>query len=393
VGICNSVINILSFSRRRESTVCNITMHPCLRRGDKIAYKGNILIFSLLLLTACGDKLMLQKADFTKLNGWHQDRHTEALVSFKKSCKKFKTMPEAMAIHTSGIGGKYGDWKRLCNRADNIDAKDAVVVRKFFENNFTPYLASNWGKDSGIFTGYYEIELKGSRTRHGEYQYPIYARPADIKDGIKYYSREQIEGGALQGKGLEIAWANDPVRLFFLHVQGSGRIKLDDGSVMRVGYNGKNGYKYTSIGRYMIDKGYIEEKQISAQGIKKWLYESPHEIQTVLNQNDSYVFFRELSGDGPIGGQGVPLTPMRSLAVDKRFVPYGAPVWVDIALNDEGLPGNSLKKLMVAQDTGAAIRGPVRGDVFFGYGERAEHMAGHQNNKGKYYILLPKDKS
>jgi membrane-bound lytic murein transglycosylase A len=354
---------------------------------------GSILCLtvSLCFLTSCslfGDKLTLKESSFHEMAGWHLDNHDEALRSFLQSCTKFTVLPENKPAHQSGVGGTYGDWKRVCNKA--LSGK-YVNAKHFFESNFTPYQAKNWWNKNGVFTGYYEIELKGSRTRYGPYQYPLYSKPSNLQDGKKYYSRKQIEKGALDGKGYEIAWVDDPVRAFFLHVQGSGRIRMDDGSIMRVGYNGKNNHKYVSIGRYLIDEGHIDEDEMSAQAIKKWLYENPHKIAKVLNKNPSYVFFRELTNDGgPIGGQGVPLTPMRSLAIDKRYVPYGAPVWVDVELNGEDMK-KEFKSLLIAQDTGGAIRGPVRGDLFFGHGEKAEHLAGYQNNVGSYFILLPRN--
>lgn len=353
------------------------------------------LFISLMILSSCtmfDDKLMLKKADFSDIDGWHDDDQGAALQSFLKSCQKITTIPEGRNFHSSGLGGKHEKWQKLCAKAESFKDTGGNMARAFFETYFNPYLATNWGRDEGIFTGYYEIELEGSYKKHGQYQFPIYAKPTDLQAGRKYYSREQIESGKLRGRGLEIAWVNDPVRLFFLHVQGSGRIKMDDGSILRVGYNGKNNHNYRSIGGYMIEKGYLEREEVTAQSIKKWLYSNPSKMEQVLSQNPSYVFFRKLGAEGPIGGQGVALTPMRSLAVDKRFVPYGAPVWVDVALNGrDNEPDNSFKKLLVAQDTGSAIKGPVRGDLFFGYGDEAEKLAGHQNSKGRYYILLPSE--
>ncbi len=350
----------------------------------------------MLTLSSCalwrntmGDKLVLEKSSFTKMSGWHADNHGEALASFLNSCKKMQKMPENKHVHKSGVGGKYKNWRELCDNAVSLDIADKTAVRGFFEANFTPYLATNWGKAEGRFTGYFEIALQGSYTKHDEYQFPIYKTPSDVKSGEKYYSREELENGAIAGRGLEIAWVNDPVRLFFLHIQGSGRIQMDDGSILRVGYAGKNNREYIAIGRVMIDKGYIAKADMSADAIKEWLYKNPDRMDMVMNTNPSYVFFREIGEEGPIGAQGVPLTPMRSLAVDKKFVPYGAPVWVDVELNKEKKQDKAFRRLLVAQDTGGAIKGPVRGDLFFGYGDDAEEMADYQNSKGRYYILLP----
>lgn len=352
--------------------------------------KSYLLIILLCFLASCAareDKLTLQKSNFDKISGWHEDNHAEALASFLKSCEKFESLPEENKAHKSGIAGTYGDWKDVCQKAP---ANEPSQAREFFETNFTPYLAQNRRNPEGTFTGYYEIELKGSRKKGGIYQYPLYAKPKDLKDKQKYSSREEIENGALKGKTEEIAWVSDPVRLFFLHIQGSGRITMEDGSVMHVGYAGQNNHKYLAIGRYLIDEGYVEKEKMSAQAIKSWLYENPDKMNSVMNKNPSYVFFREIKGEGPIGAQGVPLTPMRSLAIDKRFLPYGAPVWVDVALTGRQ-DSNEFKRLLVAQDTGGAIKGPVRGDLFFGYGKEAEELAGYQNSKGRYFVLLPRN--
>jgi membrane-bound lytic murein transglycosylase A len=333
--------------------------------------------------------MMLKPTKFSEMNGWDKDEQNQALIAFIKSCQKFNSLPPNNKLHASGVGGTYGDWRAVCDKADYLKDADNAAAKDFFESNFTPYIASNWWKSEGRFTGYYEMGLEGSRERHGEYQYPLYKRPADLVAGKPYLSREEIESGALAGKELELAWVNDPVRAFFLQIQGSGRVHMDDGSVLRVGYDGKNGFKYVAIGRTLIDRGYIAKEDMSAQAIKKWLYDNPDKMFEVMNQNPSYVFFREIGEDGPIGAQGVALTPLRSLAVDKKFVPYGAPVFVDVEINGAAKEEKSFKKLLIAQDTGGAIRGPVRGDLFFGYGDNAEELAGYQNNLGKYFILLP----
>ncbi len=344
-----------------------------------------IILFCASCSSIFGDKLVLTPTSFADIDGWHSDNHGAALASFLKSCARFSTIPPKRKLHINGIGGTYGDWQNVCEKAANIEGSN--VAKHFFEDEFQPYLASNWGKEDGLFTGYFEIGLEGSRYRYGHYQYPIYSKPADIKAGKAYYSRKQIENGALSRKNLEIAWVKDPVRAFFLHIQGSGQIFLEDGSILRVGYDGKNNHKYVSLGRYMIDKNYIKKENMSAPAIKTWLYKHPRKAKKIMQKNPSYVFFREIGDEGPIGGQGVALTPMRSLAIDKRFMPYGAPVWVDVALNKST---KKFQKLLVAQDTGAAIKGPVRGDLFFGAGENAEQLAGYQNSRGKYFLLLPK---
>lgn len=345
----------------------------------------------MLVVSACtSDKLVLKPAQFSQIDGWENDSQEQALAAFSKSCKKFNVMPEAKNLHVSGVGGTFGNWRNVCEQAGVLtDVASNSEAKMFFEENFTPYLATNNGKDTGRFTGYFEADLEGSYKKQGEYKYPIYKKPNDLVNGQQYYSREQIENGVLSGKNLELAWVNDPVKAFFMEIQGSGRIHMDDGSVLRVGYSGKNGHAYVPIGRVLIASGDIAKENMSAQAIKKFLYENLGKASEIMNQNPSYVFFRRVGEDGPIGAQGVALTPFRSLAVDKRFIPYGAPVFVNVSLNGAAEPDRDFKKLLVAQDTGGAIKGPVRGDLFFGFGKTAEDLAGYQNSIGRYFILLP----
>ena len=205
---------------------------------------------------------------------------------------------------------------------------------------------------------------------------------------IPYYSRAEILSGALKGRELEILWAADPVDLFFLHIQGSGRVRLPDGSHVRVGYAGRNGRRYTSIGRELVAMGEMALKDVTAPAIRDWLRAHPAAGTALMNKNESYVFLRVVEGEGPIGAQGVPLSPGRSLAVDRAFMPMGMPVWLDTT--DPLRENTPMRFLVVAQDTGSAIKGPVRGDVFWGFGEEAARRAGLMKQKGQYYLLLPK---
>jgi membrane-bound lytic murein transglycosylase A len=348
----------------------------------------------LLILSACAkDKLVLKPASYAQIDGWEEDSPAEALPAFLKSCDKFSKRSDTAKLHATGVGGTYSDWREVCDKAISLQTtteQDPTIVKQFFEENFQPYLATNNGNPEGRFTGYFEIDLRGSLTKTEKYKYPIYKLPCKIEKGNPYYCRADIVNGVIAGKGFELAWVDDPVEDFFLHIQGSGRIHLEDGSVLRVGYDGQNGHPYTPIGRVLIERGYIEKEKMSAQAIKKWLRANPEKTNEILNTNPSYVFFRILKEEGPIGAQGVPLTPYRSLAVDKRFVPYGTPIFINAALTGTEIPNQPFKKLLIAQDTGGAIKGPVRGDLFFGNGQEAEHLAGYQNNLGHYFILLPK---
>jgi membrane-bound lytic murein transglycosylase A len=290
-------------------------------------------------------------------------------------------------------------------------------VRAFFESEFVPYRATPTS-GVGLFTGYYEPHLKGSRTKHGPYQTPLYGTPADLvnvdlglfRDTLKgqrivgqvtngrvipYPARAEIEGSGLtQAKPL--LYVDDPIDAFFLQIQGSGRVVLDDGSVVRAAYAAQNGRAYTAIGAVLIQRGELKREDVSMQSIRAWLAAHPEEAPQIMNVNASYVFFTEQSlGDpvlGAAGAQGVPLTPEASLAVDLSFHALGVPVWLEMATPnpDVTMPDRTFERLLVMQDTGGAIRGPVRGDVYWGYSEDAAAIAGRMRSEGRMTVLLPK---
>jgi membrane-bound lytic murein transglycosylase A len=273
--------------------------------------------------------------------------------------------------------------------SDKVSYKDPKSVRTFFEKNFTPYKCSDKEKnDIGLYTGYYESELRGSLKPSEKYHYPLYKRPADLaKKNNQYYDRAAIDNGALKGKGLELLWVDCPVDAFFLHIQGSGRVLLDDGRHIRVGYDGANGHSYNAIGKILIERGEIAKQEMSMQAIRDWISKNPQKGKELMAQNPSYVFCRVLEKEGAIGAQGVPVSTGRSLAVDKQYIPYGVPVWLDVADAENKV---SMQRLVIAQDTGGAIKGPLRGDVFWGFGGRAAQVAGVMKEKGRSYLLLPK---
>lgn len=315
--------------------------------------------------------LRAQVLTFDELDGWPQDDHRAALEVFRDTC--------------SALDGP--DWEPLCRLA--ADAGDSADdARSFFELLFRPVL---FGEPPALFTGYYEPELPGSLVRTPRYAWPIYARPKDLRDGVQYLSRAQIDGGALRGRGLEIAWLDDPVEVYFLQVQGSGRIRLPDGKVIRVGYGGRNGHSYRSIGQELIRRGTHTFAQVSAQEIKSWVRRNPAAGAQLLHTNPSYVFFRRLPGlasdKGPIGAMGRSITGLRSIAVDPRFVTLGAPVWIE---KDGADP---MRRLMIAQDTGGAIKGAQRADIFFGTGRAAGEAAGVIKDPGRMLVLLPIDRA
>lgn len=342
--------------------------------------------------------------------GWTQDSHGEALKALLRSCGKITGQPSERSFGELADGGSFGDWKVACAAAQAVPAGDDKAARTFFEARFQPWLATNNGEPEGLFTGYYEAEIRAAREKSERFAVPVHRRPGDLVtvnlgDFRKSLKGEQIAGriaggklvpyadraaigkGALDNRKLELIWTDDPVALFFLQVQGSGRALMDDGSVLRLAYDGTNGHSYVSVGKVLIDRGAVTREEMSLNAIRAWLKTHPEETESLLGENPSYVFFRVLEGEGPLGGQGVPLTAGRSLAVDRRFLPYGVPVWLDTT--DPIRAGQPFRRLMVAQDTGGAIRGPVRGDVFFGQGAEAERYAGQMKQKGRYILLLP----
>ena len=337
----------------------------------------------------------LTQVDFDHLPGWKLDRVAEAMPAFLDGCARTDANP---GVKLGGAGeaslraGTGAQWRSVCAAARAVPRNDDAAARTFFEANFQPYGLSSDGSAAGLFTGYYEPEIRGSRTPGSGYRSAIYRRPADLAPGgAPYFSRAAIESGALSRKKLELLYLADPLDNFFLHIQGAGRVTLPDGHVARVSYDGQNGQSYVPIGRVLVDRGEMPLEQVSMQSIRAWLQAHPKDARSVMNQNPSYVFFRELPGlsadAGPPGAMGVKLTPMRSIAVDKSFIPLGAPVWVD---TQDPLDGTKLRRLMMAHDLGGAIKGPVRSDIFFGWGRDAEERAGRMRQPGTEFVLLPR---
>ncbi|HYM02685.1 MAG TPA: murein transglycosylase A, partial [Stellaceae bacterium] len=351
--------------------------------------RGWPAVVFLALLAACTprppppDKLTLAPASFADLAGWQQEDFAGALGAFGRSCARLLKRPETTAL---GIAGTVADWRAPCAALAALEGNDAAAARRFFETWFTPWKAGNNGKAEGLFTGYYEPELSGARAPGGRFQTPLLRRPPDlvmvelglfrpawrgeriagrvVEGRLKpYESRAEIERGALDRYHLGWLWVDDPIDAFFLQIQGSGRVRLADGSEVRVGYDGQNGHPYVAIGKLLADRGVLERDAVSMQAIRAWIKANPEPGKALMAENPSYVFFRELDGDGPIGSEGAVLTAGRSLAVDRDFVPLGVPLWLDA-----GAGAERLQRLVVAQDTGGAIRGPVRGDVFWGFG-------------------------
>jgi membrane-bound lytic murein transglycosylase A len=336
---------------------------------------------------------------FDALPNWTKDDVREAWPAFMSSCN---------------VLGKQANWSAVCAAAKLVDPKDGSAIRAYFEANFVPNLVrAADGADSGLITGYYEPLLRGSRTRGGVYQTPLFKVPDDLitvdlaslypelkgmrlrgklvgKKVVPYSSRADIE--AAEANGNALLWVDDAVEAFFLQVQGSGRVQLDDGrETVRVAYADQNGHPYKSIGRWLVDKGELTLAQASAQGIKSWIAANPTRQQELFNANPSYVFFKEERlpdpSVGPKGAQGVPLTPGRSVAIDAQFLPLGAPIYLSTTEANSEVP---MQRLVMGQDTGGAIRGAIRADFFFGFGAQAAENAGRMKQKGTIWVLLPK---
>jgi len=356
-------------------------------------------------------KLNLSRQSFANLPAWQNDNFDQFHQAYQKSCNTILKRGSQNNFYSDPRFGKNQEWQILCRQYKELNHSNINGIRQFFEQNYTPYLVSNNNESEGLFTGYYEASLKGSRTKQGVYQTPLRSRPDDlvmvqlgefrdelkgqriagrVVDGkLKPYEThaEIIQGGLPRDMDDPIVWVDDPVDAFFLQIQGSGVVALDDGTTMRVGYAGQNGHPYYAIGRELIARGYLTKDTVSMQSIREWLGNNPNDAVEIMTTNKSYVFFGELTQEGPIGGSGLVLTPERSLAIDRSLLPYHAPFWVDLEASDT--IKNSINRLMVTQDTGGAIRGPVRGDFFWGYGLRAETMSGDMKSKGRYWILMP----
>lgn len=335
--------------------------------------------------------LSLIAARFTDLPGWQSDQHVAGLAALQRSCVKALAGRPEQWFGGNELFGRVAHWQQICDAAYRV-APDDRSARRFFEESFRPYRALDGGGDLGLFTGYYEPVLRGSWRRGGSYTVPIYRAPpeAALVNGraAPMPSRAQIEAGALAGRGLELLWVDDPIDAFFLHIQGSGQVEMADRSRVRVGFAGKNGHAYFPIGAELVRRGEVPQQQMSMRAIRSWLAAHPREASRLMALNGSYVFFRLIDGDGPVGAQGVPLSPGRSMAVDPAFVPYGVPLWIDTT--DPIATGATLRRLVVAQDTGGAIKGPIRGDLFWGSGEEAGAVAGSMRQQGRWFLLLPK---
>ena len=351
---------------------------------------------------------------------WAADDHLAAFETFRKSCERIQASAAAReksaAAGTPKAAPPHPALVRACEAAALVSGKVTKdAARVFFEANFTPNTVTHKGPQ-GMLTGYYEPIMEGSRTPQGAFQTPIYKRPPDLINlvdetqrgtvgqaftharktdkGVEpFATRAQIDQGALKDQGLELLYFADPVDVFFMQIQGSGRVKLTDGTVIRVHYDGKNGHPYSSIGRFLIEKGLLAADKVSMGALAKWLRSDPERGKMVMWQNASYVFFRELANDarGPLGAQNAPLTPGRSLAVDPGHHALGTPIYVVAGKMKHVAKSGTFNRLMIAQDVGSAIKGPERGDIYFGSGDAAGKLAGVTKHAGKFIVLLPNE--
>ncbi|HHP7237449.1 murein transglycosylase A [Longibacter sp.] len=374
----------------------------------------------------------LRPVEIRQLDGWRPTGNAAALRAFRRSCEALADRPAgARMVPDRPAFGTTSDWLPVCEEAQQVEDSTDAAAQRFFRRAFRPYRVVMGTKREGLFTGYYEPQLQGSRRKTDVFSEPLHRPPADLirvnlgdfrssMDGerlfgrvdgsrlVPYYERSRIQDGILSGRGLEIVYVDSRVDKFFLQIQGSGRVLLRDSSLIRVGYAAANGQPYRAIGRDLIAMEEVAREDMSMQAIRQWMAEHPDRTDDLMNRNRSYVFFRERTdldaGEGPIGAQGVPLTAGHSIAVDPRFLPYGAPLWLSsyrpltdmeqaagVAPVDtvEGRPVARFRRMMIAQDTGGAIRGAIRGDVFWGSGDRAAEIAGRMQSPGTYVVFLP----
>jgi peptidoglycan lytic transglycosylase A len=370
---------------------------------------GLALLLVMCSVMSAAARPIFEPAEFQTIAGWADADHEAARTAFKRSCAEIEVTGQAFQRKVA-YGGTRQDWLTICSRL-----KAAGDARRFFEESFTPLIVRDPERPQGLFTGYYEPEAEGSLIQGGAYRVPLYAKPADLigfdapttkrlglaygrkVDGRAqaYYTRREIEEGALKGRGLELVWLKDWADAFFIQVQGSGRVRLTDGKVIRLAYAAKTGLPYTAIGGLLAERGIIAREDVSMQAIRAWMRENPKPARELMWENKSFVFFRKYPiGDpklGPPGAQKVALTPFHSLAVDRALWMFGTPVWLDTQA-PKGEAGKLVpfRTLLVAQDTGTAIKGHARGDVFWGAGEEAALTAGQMKSPGLMIVLLPK---
>ena len=374
-----------------------------------ISGAGILTLLSLwLLMKTTPEPKEFVTVSYGELENWSLDSQALAFTAFKKSCSVFLAKQPTKKIPPEKLGGTAADWHPPCQEAEKLDSPTDHQSRQFFERQFT--LLSYSTDTEGLFTGYFAPEYRGSDKPTNVYNYPLYSLPEDLKvldlgkfssslqgksiigqvengEFIPYKDRENIDTGALNDKALELVWLKNPTDAFFMHIQGSGVIRYENGDRKTFGYAGKNGKAYHSIGKFLIEANEISREDMSMQAIREWIAANPLQANALMWKNPSYVFFRPLDQEAPVGSMNVELTAGRSLAIDREYVPMGMPVWLDLKPStDEADP---IRRLVIAQDTGGAIKGRVRADIYWGIGEDAGLMAGPMKERGRFYFLLP----
>lgn len=375
---------------------------------------------ALIALSICvwwfsPQRVTFRQVHFSQLPGWETAEFKKSLETFQTSCRAFIKQDPERVVGTDTIDLQAKDWQPACHAALNINPVLEKSAKLFFQEWFSPVEFYDNKPVRGLFTGYYMPLLKGSYTKTKEFNVPLYELPKNLvtidlglflphlknrklvgriegNKVVPFYNREQINKGAIKDTAQVLLWVNSPIDRLFLEIQGSGIIEFEDGKRIYVGYDGQNGEPYTPIAGVLIKKGIMTKHNASMQGIKRYLEAHPKQMDKVINQNKSFVFFRKLSLDAALGSQGVALTPGYSLAIDRQWIPMGAPLWLSTTRPDSKNPDTNkpMQRLMIAQDTGGAIKGKVRGDVFWGGGDKATLIAGHMKNEGHYWLLLPR---
>lgn len=325
--------------------------------------------------------------------GWNSANVKKSLLAFQLSCKTFLKQQPNHPVGSQYISLRAKDWHPACRAALLMDSHHETTARRFFEKWFYPIEFAQKRAARGLFTGYYMPALKGNLTKTEQYNTPIYGLPRDPKSKRQksYYTRAEIDRGVLKQKAPVIAWISNPVERLFLEIEGSGVIQLPSGKSLYLGYAGENGAPYTSIGSVLIKKGIMTKDNASKSAIMRYLEGQPNKASAILHQNKSFVFFQNLKQPIALGAQGMALTPGYSLAIDKKWIPLGAPLWLATKIPDKNSDNEKqFQRLMIAQDTGGAIAGLMRGDVYWGSGEKAVFLGEHMKNEGRYWLLLPK---
>ncbi len=378
-------------------------------------------VLSLCMIVSCHPKkterqkqVILKPASFAHLPGWEKDHQAGAFYALQNSCQKILAYGETMPLSSSSIKISIQDWRPVCESALQMQNLSDAEARDFFEKWFKPYAVYDGNASTGLFTGYYLPELNGASKKSERYSAPLYEQPQDlvvadltafnpkwagmtlsgrIVNGqfVPYQTpRKDIDAGAIEGKAHIIAWV-DPIDRFFLQIQGSGFLTVDGKERLFIGYGAQNGSPYTPIGKILVERGELDKSTISMTKIREWLVAHPEQAQEVMEQDHSFVFFKILPRQQPIGTSDLPLTAGRSLAIDRQIIPLNLPLWVETTVPDIHQPQQSipLRQLFIAQDTGGAIKGVVRADLFWGAGESAEFMASRMHEQGRYWLLLP----